>query len=95
MSNPRYATQRKWERQSKLWAVAYKGGHCTDCGFDFEGRPECAHFDHLYGRKDRRHGQTVTRIARERLKEELAKCDLVCANCHATRTLKRMKGEPA
>lgn len=30
-------------------------------------------------------------MSRERLDEELAKCDVVCANCHRERTYRRAK----
>ncbi len=85
----------KWQREVKLWAIAYKGAFCKDCGFDFEGRPECAQFDHRNGRNNVPHGQTITRMKRNRMVVELDLCDLVCANCHAIRTRKRLadKGE--
>lgn len=68
-------------RQAKL-----KVGPCCDCGGTFPS--ECMDFDHVRGEKVRnvalmRTCSNVTFLA------EVAKCDLVCANCHRIRTKKR------
>lgn len=55
-------------------------------------------FDHRDGESKT---DIVSRIANvgaaKRLREEIAKCDLVCANCHRVRTFTRIAGlrEPA
>lgn len=62
---------------------------CADCGGRFP--VECMDFDHVRGSKvaniSRMHGH-----ARERVMEEVAKCDVVCSNCHRIRTAARLKG---
>jgi hypothetical protein len=60
---------------------------CVDCG---EFYPYWVmEFDHIKGEKN----MNVSRIARSggslKISEEIAKCELVCANCHANRTYKR------
>ncbi len=85
------ASRINWVRENKLWAITYKGEFCKDCDFDFAGRPECAQFDHRDGRRGVPTGRTITQLARSRLKAELDLCDLVCANCHAIRTLARLQ----
>ncbi len=77
-------------RKQKLWAITHKGEYCLDCGFDFKGRPECAQFDHRNGRTISQ-GVSITRLSRVRLLQELEQCDLVCANCHMTRTKNRQE----
>jgi hypothetical protein len=56
---------------------------CTDCG---EQDPVVLEFDH---RADKR--EAVVRLAcgcsLETLRQEIAKCDVRCANCHRVRTL--------
>ncbi len=50
----------------------------------------CLDFDHVRGRKEfelRRAGDDVTNM--DRIMEEIAKCDVVCKNCHAIRTFMR------
>jgi len=59
---------------------------CMDCGKRFS--PECMDFDHVRGRKRIAIGPHK-RCSWKRLEKELAKCDLVCANCHRTRTKQR------
>jgi hypothetical protein len=59
---------------------------CTDCG---EADPVVLEFDHV-GPKTGDVGQLVrdgVRLAR--LKEEIAKCEVVCACCHRRRTARR------
>ena len=58
---------------------------CMDCGNRFPYY--VMHFDHKHDKKfhvSQRYG-----ISMEKLKEEMNKCDLVCANCHAERTYQR------
>lgn len=77
--------------QRRLQAIALLGGQCLDCGDSFPDTPEVYEFDHTRGVKR-------TEIARllygswKALAEELKKCDLVCANCHAKRTAHRRPG---
>jgi 5-methylcytosine-specific restriction endonuclease McrA len=57
---------------------------CMDCGNIF---PPCAmDFDHVHGKKKFNVG--LAKNLRQ-LAEEIAKCELVCANCHRIRTFTR------
>ncbi len=48
------------------------------------------HWDHLPDfEKVGEIGTMVTKRSREVILEELTKCELVCANCHVMRTVKR------
>lgn len=60
---------------------------CTDCGERFP--PYVMDFDHLRGTKVRSIGRLVTYGHEAGLRAELAKCELVCANCHRIRTHRR------
>jgi hypothetical protein len=58
---------------------------CMDCGNRFP--PECMDFDHVRGVK--RAGiakMVVIPYSMQSLREEMAKCDVVCACCHRIRT---------
>lgn len=76
----------KEAKESKRRFVdAVKSFPCQDCETSW---PSCAmHFDHL-NPEDKVDG--VSRLVRsaswKRLVEEIMKCDLVCACCHALRT---------
>ena len=59
---------------------------CTDCHEAFP--PECMDFDHVRGQKlfDISKGHTRNRDA---VYTELARCEVVCSNCHRIRTRRR------
>lgn len=70
----------------RLNDVVYKAkdNPCLDFGKTF---PSCAmQFDHVRGEKLNDIAVLRTRGSLQKLQEEIAKCDLVCANCHAIRT---------
>lgn len=70
-----------------------KTNPCTDCKNLF--LPEVMDFDH---RESDKKGFSVARFPMARWDDivlEVAKCDLVCANCHRVRTARRRAGLPA
>jgi hypothetical protein len=73
-------------------AIKLAGG-CTDCGIRSD-HPEIYDFDHLPGQ------EKVTTIAVlvnlgniELIDAEIAKCEIVCANCHRIRTKRRIASQ--
>lgn len=79
MSSNRHLYERRRD-----WITSLKQGPCTDCGGKFP--PECMQFDHVHGEKL----FTISEIkGKARTLAEIAKCELVCANCHAIRTKQR------
>mgnify|MGYP001565511203 CR=1 FL=1 len=62
---------------------------CTDCGQTFD--PVCMDFDHTHGQK-RRDVSSLVGYAPAVLSAELSKVELVCANCHRSRSLRRKGG---
>lgn len=72
----------KHRRNKKRWAIEYKGGCCKVCGYD---RCEAALVFHHRAEEDKEFsfaGSSGWCRSYERLKKELDKCDLLCANCH-------------
>ncbi len=66
------------------WIEAYKLEQgCIDCGRK-GGHPAWYQFDHRAGRDEQSISPTAN-ISFIRLQEELAKCDVRCALCHAVR----------
>jgi hypothetical protein len=62
---------------------------CMDCGY--KAHPAALEFDHLPGTEKLFNiGEQIGSYSREKLWEEIAKCDVVCANCHAIRTANRL-----
>ena len=74
------AVQRRRDKV-KLMSIAYKGGKCQCCGYNkYVGALE---FHHINS-EEKDFGISAKGYTRswERVKEELDKCILVCANCH-------------
>ena len=86
------ATEDLKNKTIRAWAEPQLTGQpCHDCArvFPFE----CMDFDHVYGEKNYNVGDlmrlTNTTKRREETREEIALCEIVCSNCHRTRTRKR------
>lgn len=61
---------------------------CADCGYNTH--PAALEFDHLPDTKKLFNiGEEIGNRSREKLWEEIAKCDVVCSNCHNIRTANR------
>ncbi len=69
------------------YVVAVKQQPCTDCGGCFA--PESMDFDHVRGRKEDNVAVMARRDSLEAIQAEIAKCEVVCSNCHRSRTVKR------
>ncbi len=83
------------QRRMNLYqAIEYLGGVCKDCGYKTDLR--ALEFDHVP--EPRRGGYAIGHYLTYtwvKLKEQLDKCELVCANCHAIRTAtRRTAGAP-
>jgi hypothetical protein len=71
------------EIRRKAYINELKNQPCTDCKKTFD--PLCMEFDHVRGKKAFIISQSY-HYKDEDMMEELAKCELVCANCHRFRT---------
>lgn len=67
---------------------------CRDCGRWYPYY--VMQHDHVSGDKDFSVGRMVRtmRVGFTRAQAEIAKCELVCANCHAVRSYFRQRGQP-
>jgi hypothetical protein len=79
------AVERNKQKRKEYIAELKKSG-CTDCGNSY---PPCVmDFDHVRGKKIR-NISIAANYGWKSMLEELAKCELVCANCHRVRTQNR------
>lgn len=90
------AKDRVWRAANPEKASAYhrnraeliaqiKSAPCMDCGVQYP--PYVMHFDHRDpSTKSFTIGNNVARFTLDVVLAEIAKCDVVCANCHAERT---------
>jgi hypothetical protein len=60
---------------------------CMDCEVRYPYYT--VHFDHVRGEKVDTINRMVYTSSMEKVLEEIAKCDVVCANCHHIRTYMR------
>lgn len=79
------------ERRNRLLAyvqaIKLERG-CADCGY--RDHPAALDFDHLPGHvKELRVAQLSNGATKAKIDAEIAKCDVVCANCHRVRTANR------
>ena len=64
----------------KEWVRAYKASHPCKCG---ESDPVCLDFHHRIGVKEINISHAVrSQWSIKRLQAEMAKCEILCANCH-------------
>ncbi len=78
---------RDWERNERarrrLWIEVFKNKPCADCKKLYPSY--VMQFDH---KRDKKFmiSKNIYNFGIKKLREEIEKCDVVCANCHAIRT---------
>jgi hypothetical protein len=79
---------RQSREENREWLESLKRKPCVDCSgkfhpiqMDFHHRDESTKLFPV--------GNAITKYGRERILEEITKCDLICANCHRLRHLDR------
>lgn len=85
-ANREYMKRRRIARRALVDKI--KSAPCADCGNSFA--PHVMQFDHRPGSDKRFNiGERLVGVPEDALIEEIAKCDVVCANCHCDRTHQR------
>jgi hypothetical protein len=80
------ASKRRLRLERTTWLLEYFEEHpCRDCG---ESDPVVLDFDHR-GDKAFEICEVLTYRRWDTILAEIAKCDVVCANCHRRRTARR------
>ena len=86
-------THAKKEQELREFVDELRKAPCTDCGKTYP--PVCMDFDHVTGDKTMGICKMIyNRVSKERLLTEIAKCELVCANCHRIRTHNSERSRP-
>lgn len=74
----------KQEKINRAYIKEIKEVPCADCGQSY---PSCVmDFDHVTGRKLGNISLVARSWSLEKLIKEIAKCQIVCSNCHRIRT---------
>lgn len=96
VKNPERMQQLKVQRVNAnlAWVTQLKAETpCADCKQTFD--PVCMDFDHVRGVKRKKIVQLVNDgYSKDVILEEIAKCELVCANCHRIRTWRSEREKP-
>lgn len=76
-------------KRNQQFIIDYLKEHpCVDCG---EPNIIVLEFDHIEDNKDEEIGQAIfSAWSIKRIKSEIDKCEVVCANCHRIRTANRV-----
>jgi hypothetical protein len=71
--------------RNRSWLASYLADKtCSDCGLH---APDIYEFDHRRGVKDRTVSQMIHQgLSLQTIQSEIAKCDILCPNCHRLRT---------
>jgi hypothetical protein len=64
---------------------------CMDCKISYPYY--MMDFDHVRGTKQANVAELINTLSKKRLDEEIAKCEIVCSNCHRARTYLRKNGK--
>lgn len=57
---------------------------CLDCKISYPYY--VMDFDHVRGRKHKNVMELIPTLSKKKIDEEIAKCEIVCSNCHRIRT---------
>ena len=80
----------KSAKARKTYVEAYKLDRgCIDCGYS--AHPAALDFDHLPGTVKVRDIKSGQQLGWQALLDVIAKCEIVCANCHRIRTTERRR----
>jgi len=80
-----WARTKKRFLRSVLWSA--KRRPCIDCNLAYP--PYVMDFDHVKGKKSGGVSAMTGSASKKRILKEIAKCEVVCANCHRKRTYAR------
>lgn len=67
---------------------SYKNIPCRDCDITYP--PYVMQFDHTSDNKEYNVSSLIRHNNVKKIEKEIAKCEVVCANCHAERTHRRL-----
>jgi len=83
------ARSTRYHNSLKVWIREIKSSNpCTDCGVTYPWY--VMDFDHVLGKKINDVSLMVTnRVSKQKIQEEIDKCEVVCSNCHRIRTFTR------
>lgn len=83
--------RRTWQEPLRALLNQLKSAPCADCGNTYD--PVCMDFDHREPGTKRGAVSSLFRLGAKAVLAEIAKCDVVCSNCHRLRTYRKRNHE--
>jgi len=89
-------SEKTTDRKHKSHLIKYiqemkSSSPCLDCKTSYPYY--VMDFDHVRGRKQKNVMELINTLSKKKIDEEIAKCEIVCSNCHRIRTHKRRAGK--
>jgi lysyl-tRNA synthetase class I len=89
-------SEKTTDRKHKSHLIKYiqemkSSSPCLDCKLSYPYY--VMDFDHVRGRKQKNVMELINTLSKKKIDEEIAKCEIVCSNCHRIRTHKRRAGK--
>jgi len=89
-------SEKTTDRKHKSHLIKYiqemkSSSPCLDCKVSYPYY--VMDFDHVRGRKQKNVMELINTLSKKKIDEEIAKCEIVCSNCHRIRTHKRKAGK--
>lgn len=82
-----YEYARAYQIALRDYVLAAKARPCMDCGVSYPSH--VLQFDHVRGKKLFNLSSSWMTKSLRLIREEIEKCEIVCANCHSERTFRR------
>ena len=87
---PRSVRAKKRAAKWRLSQIIKINSGCVDCGYN--DHPQALQFDHIRDKRANVSNMIRSDYSWNEIKKEIAKCEVVCANCHSIRTYMRKYG---
>ena len=87
MESNKSSDKRQKDLLSKYIKDIKEKDHCLDCKISYPYY--MMDFDHVRGTKQANVAELINTLSKKRIDTEIAKCEIVCSNCHRIRTHNR------
>ena len=84
MSPEKISIKKQKEALARYLKEVKEKNPCMDCKVSYPYY--MMDFDHVRGTKQANVAELINTLSKKRLDEEIAKCEIVCSNCHRART---------
>ena len=91
MSPEKISIKKQKEHLARYLKEVKEKNPCMDCKISYPYY--MMDFDHVRGTKQANVAELINTLSQKRLDAEIAKCEIVCSNCHRARTYIRKNGK--